>query len=99
MRAFRLRKPRRAPKGPAACTSALTPPCRACARYPGCSRMFKLPGALHTHTGWHKRKENIDAGLYDGLGHHLKVRRQSSSPPPSPLPADHITGCPRPTGG
>ena len=33
-----------------------------------------MPGALHTHTGWHKRKENIDAGLYDLLGHHLKVR-------------------------
>lgn len=43
-------------------------------RYPGCSRVFNLPGALHTHTGWHKRKENISAGVYDRLGHHLKVR-------------------------
>ena len=44
-----------------------------CGRYPGCNRVFALPGALHTHTGWHKRKENISAGVYDRLGHHLKV--------------------------
>ena len=46
----------------------------ACHRYPGCTRVFTMPGALHTHTGWHKRKENISAGVYDRLGHHLKVR-------------------------
>ena len=48
-------------------------------RYPGCSRVFKLPGALHTHTGWHKRKENLDAGLYDLVEHHLKVGRLEQS--------------------
>ena len=52
------------------CPLSYVPPFR---RYPGCVRVFTLPGALHTHTGWHKRKENIQAGVYDRLGHHLKV--------------------------
>ena len=42
-------------------------------RYPGCNRVFKLPAALHTHTGWHKRKENISDGVYDRVAHHTKV--------------------------
>ena len=26
-------------------------------------------GALHTHDGWHKRRENIDNGTYEKLNH------------------------------
>ena len=43
-------------------------------RYPNCSRIFRGAGALHTHQGWHKRKENIEAGVYDRLEDLPKVR-------------------------
>lgn len=41
--------------------------------YPGCVKTFKLPGALHTHNGWHKRRENIDNGV---------CKRRTGLPPP-----------------
>eukprot|EP01043_Picozoa_sp_COSAG02_P000373 COSAG02_NODE_7_length_64539_cov_120.393482_6_plen_231_part_00 len=43
-------------------------------RYEGCGRKFKTPGALHTHTGWHKRHDNMDKGIYERQGHDQKVR-------------------------
>eukprot|EP01046_Picozoa_sp_COSAG06_P052816 COSAG06_NODE_8968_length_2022_cov_2.432137_2_plen_176_part_00 len=45
-----------------------------CCRYPNCTRQFKTGYQLHSHTGWHKRKENLDAGVYDRCSHPLKVR-------------------------
>ena len=54
-------------------------------RHAGCSRIFKVPGALHTHTGWHRRKERIDAGEYDLQDHHLKVTRLPCAPPTTSL--------------
>lgn len=41
-------------------------------RYPGCGKTFVQAGALHTHTGWHKRNLNIKNGVYDRLSHRLK---------------------------
>jgi hypothetical protein len=41
-------------------------------QYPGCNKVFNQAGALHTHTGWHKRNLNIKNGVYDRLGHRLK---------------------------
>ena len=43
-------------------------------RYPNCVRAFRTAGALHTHQGWHKRKENLEAGVYDRLEDLPKVR-------------------------
>ena len=44
--------------------------------HPGCVRVFNSLGALHTHMGWHKRKELIAKGAYERTEHHLKVRIQ-----------------------
>eukprot|EP01045_Picozoa_sp_COSAG04_P024403 COSAG04_NODE_3040_length_3246_cov_2.669844_3_plen_188_part_00 len=37
-----------------------------------CGKTFALPGALHTHVGWHKRKQKQAAGVYDRKSSHLK---------------------------
>jgi hypothetical protein len=50
-----------------------------CGRYPGCHRAFKLPSALNAHVGWHKRKINIDSGVYNA-NHRLKVRAPPTIP-------------------
>ena len=42
-------------------------------RYYGCGRKFKTPGALHTHSGWHKRRDNMDNGIYERQCHTQKV--------------------------
>ena len=41
--------------------------------YEGCGRKFKTPGALHTHTGWHKRRDNMDNGIYERQCHTQEV--------------------------
>ena len=46
--------------------------------HPGCVRVFNSLGALHTHMGWHKRKELIAKGAYERTEHHLKVRPNQS---------------------
>ena len=43
-------------------------------RYPNCSRTFRAAGALNTHQGWHKRNENLEAGVYDRLEDLPEVR-------------------------
>ena len=41
-------------------------------RFPGCERQFANAGALHTHQGWHRRKQRMKDGVYDKLGHRSK---------------------------
>ena len=48
--------------------------------HPGCVRVFNSLGALHTHMGWHKRKELIAKGAYERTEHHLKVRYAPTNP-------------------
>ena len=41
-------------------------------RFPGCERQFANASALHTHQGWHRRKQRMKDGVYDKLGHRSK---------------------------
>ena len=57
----------------------LTVPVHAC-REPGCNKVFEVHSALHTHNGWHRRKEKQTDGTYDSQPHPNKVRHDTGDP-------------------
>ena len=57
------------------------PHCRRHRTYRGrrqeCKRKFTTKAALHTHIGWHKRKDNETNGVYDARDNLKKVSIQA----------------------
>ena len=67
----RLPTPREASAAAGSRQQRLTPKKYKCP-LAGCGRCFSTNTGLHTHTGWHRRKQLIDSGEYDERAHPSK---------------------------